>query len=98
MDIVDLLQKSLGLLLIPVAIAAWWTGFRLLKGDDATFAQIKATFPRSVDILLGRVNEHPESRPDEPTSDGVVSVRRRGKTIWILNRKMSDEQYDRLTR
>lgn len=93
-----LLLKLLGLALVPVAFALWWTFVQLIRGDRFAFMQAKEAHPTWIDVLFGRAMHRPANRPDAPMSDGVV-LKFRGKTpYWYLNRRMSDEQYDRMTK
>jgi len=93
-----LLSKVAGLILVPVGFALWWTFGQLIRGDRLAFTQAKEAHPSWVDVLFGRVMHPPVSRPDAPMSDGVVLKYRGKSSYWYLNRRMSDEQYDRMTK
>jgi hypothetical protein len=90
--------KLLALVLIPVAFSFFWTGFRLLRGDGLAFKQAKEYHPRAWDAILGKTMTRPSARHGAPLNDGLVLIRRNGVPRWYLNSRMSDEQYDRLTK
>ncbi len=93
-----LLLKLLGLGLVFLAFSFGWTGFQLWRGDSLAFRQARESHPKMSDALLGRAVAQPIQRPDAPLNDGMVKLRRGGRSYWYLNRRISDEQYDRLTK
>jgi hypothetical protein len=92
------LVKIVGLALIPVAFSLWWTTIQLLRGDSLAFRQAKESHPKILDAIFGKAMKQPVHRPDAPLNDGIVLKTRAGRSYWYLNRRMSDEQYDRLTK
>jgi hypothetical protein len=94
----SLAAKFVALALIPVAFGFAWTAVQLFRGDKLAFKQARAYHPTLIDALLGRTVSRPSSRHGAPVNDGLVLKRQDGKPYWYLNSRMSDEQYDRLTK
>ena len=90
--------KLLALALIPVAFSFFWTAFRLLRGDGLAFKQAKQYHPKFLDAIFGKTMARPSARHGAPLNDGLVLIRGKGAPHWYLNSRMSDEQYDRLTK
>lgn len=97
-DLIGLSAKVLGIALIPGAFFLLWTAVQLARGDRLAFRQAKEMHPSVWDAVLGRVKSPPGQRADYPMNEGVVLKSKRGKSVWVLNRGMSDEQYNRLTK
>lgn len=98
MGIDPIFLKAGAVALVPLAVASLWTAFKLWRADGGAFIQAKSAYPHIADIMFGRVRQAPENRADAPMNDGVVMKKEKGKTVWYLNRRLSDEQYDRMTR
>jgi hypothetical protein len=95
---ISLLAKIFALALVPVAFSFAWTAIQMLRGDPLAFRQAKQYHPRAVDAVLGKTVVRPASRHGAPVNDGIVLRRKDGRAQWVLNSRMSNEQYDRLTK
>ena len=95
---IALLAKLAALALIPLAFALAWTAVQLMRGDRLAYRQAKQFHPRIWDAVRGRTIACPSERHGSPLSDGLLVRERDGRIIWTLNSRMSDEQYDRLTK
>jgi hypothetical protein len=98
MDLLAFLPKLAGLGLVGGAFIFAWTAVQLWRGDALAFRQARESHPTIKDALLGRAVGRPSARPDMPLNDGLVLRKKDGQVQWHLNRRMSDEQYDRLTK
>jgi len=94
----SLVAKLTALALIPVAFSYGWTAIQMLRGDRLAFRQASRYHPKMIDALLGRTMARPSERHGAPLNDGLVLKRQNGVPYWYLNSRMSDEQYDRLTK
>lgn len=90
--------KALGLVLIVWAFSYIWTAVQMIGGDKLAFRQAKQHHPKARDALFGRTMLRPSKRHGAPVNDGVVLRRTSEGVSWYLNSRMSDEQYDRLTK
>ena len=95
---ISVIAKLAGLTLIPIAFAFAWTAVQLLRGDRLAFKQAKQHHPKFRDAVLGKTMSRPSTRQGAPVNDGIVLRRENGLAYWYLNSRMSDEQYDRLTK
>ena len=95
---IALAAKAFGLLLIVWACSYIWTAIQMMGGDKLAFRQAKQHHPKAVDALWGRTMLRPSKRHGAPVNDGVVLKRGDKGVSWYLNSRMSDEQYDRLTK